>query len=423
MPWPTSRVYYGWIIVLVLGVTGAISFGSTQYLFSILLAPMQRDLGWSRGVLSGAYSLSLVGAALLAVPAGRLADAHGPRALTSVGSLATGASLMLLAFCSQLWQLYVLWAGGIGLGMALTLYPIAFTAVTNWFDRRRASALTLLTMLSGGLSTPVFLPAAGLLIAHVDWRETVLLLGALQLGVALPLRALLLRRRPEDHGLALDGDAERRRDRAASPAAGMTRAQAMATSSFWLLTLSGAAGLLSDTLITSQQVAYLLDQGVSAVLAATVAGAVGVSALPSRLVLSGLADRVSSRTALALGLVAQAAGATLLLGVALWGLWAVWGYVAVYGASRAAVVPLRAAVLADQFGRREYGLITAWQGMVVSVAGAAGPVVAGMTRDRLGSYVPALLLATACLALASAAVRATAGKTSSMAGMGSARLD
>src|SRR5262245_56537007 len=149
MPWPTSRVYYGWIIVLVLGVTGAISFGSTQYLFSILLAPMQRDLGWSRGALSGAYSLSLVGAALLAVPAGRLAAAHGPRVLTSVGSLATGASLMLLAFCSQLWQLYVLWAGGIGLGMALTLYPIAFTAVTNWFDRRRASALTLLTMLSG----------------------------------------------------------------------------------------------------------------------------------------------------------------------------------------------------------------------------------------------------------------------------------
>jgi MFS family permease len=403
MPWPPRRVYYGWVVVVVLGLTGAISFGSTQYLFSVLLVPMERELGWGAGTLSGAYAAGLVVAAVMAVPAGRLADARGPRALTSVGAGVTGVSLVLLSRCTEVWQLYLIWGGGIGAGMALTLYPIAFTAITNWFERRRTSALTLLTLLSGGLSTPVFLPLAGAAIEHAGWRAAVLVLGVLKLAVALPLRALLLRRRPEDHGLAPDGGRPAP-SRGAEVAPGLTRAQAMATGSFWLLTVSGALGLAGDTIVTSQQVAYLLGRGIPAVAAATAAGAIGAVGLPARLLLSVVAGRVSSGTALTLGLVAQAVGAAALLAVGPRSGWAVWAYAVLYGASRAVVVPLRAAVLGERFGRREYGLITAWQSLLVTVPGAVGPLLAGAAYDRLRSYVPALVLAA--IALAAAAVTA-----------------
>jgi len=38
--------YYGWVLVGVLGVTEAISWGVLYYAFSVFLTPMETDLGW-----------------------------------------------------------------------------------------------------------------------------------------------------------------------------------------------------------------------------------------------------------------------------------------------------------------------------------------------------------------------------------------
>ena len=56
-----ARLYYGWPLVGALGLTTIVSYGTTQYLFGVLLVPIQRETGWSRGALSGAYSDMMVG--------------------------------------------------------------------------------------------------------------------------------------------------------------------------------------------------------------------------------------------------------------------------------------------------------------------------------------------------------------------------
>ena len=55
-----------------------------------------------------------------------------------------------------------------------------------------------------GLASTIFLPGAALLISRLGWRHALLLLALVQAATVIP-HALLLRRRPADHGWQRDG--------------------------------------------------------------------------------------------------------------------------------------------------------------------------------------------------------------------------
>ncbi len=354
-------VFRGWVLVWALGVTTIVSYGTTQYFFGLLVVPMERELGW---VLGGG---GLIGMSLVRAP----------------------------------WQLYVLWSGVVAASMALTLYPVTFTVIANWFTRRRGSALALLTLL-GGLASPIFIPLGGLLVQEIGWRATLTVFGLLQLLVAVPLHALLVRRRPEDLGLLPDGDTVAA---APAPAAGSRLRQAVASTPFWTLTAAFALGLLANSVILAHQVAYLIGRGFDPVLAASVAGLLGLASLPGRYLLNRVSERLSPQALLAGCYLAQAVGVGLLALAASPGL--VWAYVAVYGAAFGAVSPLRASSMADQFGRHAYGTITAVSGVPVAVAASVGPIAAGVLYDRLGGYGPALAMTGTAFLLSALAVAIT----------------
>src|SRR5579864_1758352 len=116
-----ARLYYGWVLIGTLGVTETISWGILFYAFTVYLAPMSAELGWSRGDLTGAFSLAVLLAGLAAIPVGHWLDRHGPRLLMALGSVI--ATLLVLAWSrvSSLPELYLIWAA-IGLTMSATLY-------------------------------------------------------------------------------------------------------------------------------------------------------------------------------------------------------------------------------------------------------------------------------------------------------------
>jgi MFS family permease len=70
-----------------------------------------------------------------------------------------------------------------------------------------------------------------------------------------------------------------------------------------------------------------------------------------------------------------------------------------------ATAPLRAAIVAERFGRRNYGTIFAAQNAVVAGFAALGPIIAGRLIDTSG-YDPAFL---ACAAAFLAAAVLTVG--------------
>lgn len=400
--------YYGWIIMAVLGVTTIISYGTSQYLFGVLVVPLEHDQGWSRTSTSGAYALSALLTGLLGVPVGRLVDRHGPRVPMAAGSLLAGVTLLLLGGVQQLWQFYLLWGGGIGLAMALTLYPVSFTVAANWFAQRRPAALAVLTLL-GGLSSPLFLPLSGTLVGALGWRSALAWLAAIELLVAFPLHALVLRRHPEDLGLHPDGAAQAPTaggdlDRPAH-LRGWTLRQALGQRAFWTLLASQALFSYTWTALVAHQVAFLTGRGHEPLVAAAVAGSLGLTSVAGRASYTVFGRRVRPQVALTWSTLATAAGIVALLNEQAWGLLA--AYVVLYGASAGITTPLRASVLADHVGRRAYGAISAVIGLPGSAFGAAGPFVTGWLYDATGDYTLPLLLAVGALVVSAACIAAT----------------
>ena len=76
---PRRRLYYGWVLVAVLGITTIISYGTTEYLFGILIVPLAATFQWSRASISGAYAASLVLSGMFGVPIGYAVDRWGSR--------------------------------------------------------------------------------------------------------------------------------------------------------------------------------------------------------------------------------------------------------------------------------------------------------------------------------------------------------
>ena len=415
---PREAPYYGWVLMVVLGITTIISYGTTQYLFGVLVVPLDATFGWGRASISGAYALGLIVAGLLGVPIGSLVDRWGARLFMSAGSVLAALALFGLARVNTLGQFYLLWSGGLGLAMALTLYPVTFTVVTNWFVYKRGKALAILTLV-GGLSSPICIPIAGALVAHTGWRSTLVVLGLAQLAIALPLHAFLLRRHPEDLGLSPDGEPVLP-VQAHAPLPGATLSEALESTVFWMLTASIALVMLGSAVVFVHQVAFMISRGTDAVLAATLSGMLGLASLPGRYVFNVLSSRISAQKLLALSVVAQAAGIVVLVLASSLG-WLIL-YVVIYGCAYGALSPLRASVMADHFGRRAYGAITAVQGIPVAVCAGLGPLAAGWLYDGLHHYevafwmcAGAFLLAASGIALAPRPKAQQAGSTQTRA--------
>jgi MFS family permease len=365
----TKRFFYGWTIVVALGVTTIISYGTNQYLFGLLVDPVSRELGWDTASIGVAYSGIVLVSGLGGLVFGRVLDRLGARLLLSLGSLVTGVSLLLLARVHSLVAFDVLWTAGIGLGSALTLYPVTMTVVANWFDRRRMRAFAVLTFM-GAFSSTLTYPIAGLLIARFGWRDAVAVLGAVQLIVAFPLHALVVRRHPEDVGLFPDGAATAGES---TPESGVPLAVAIRSAAFWFPTVALALAYFASTAILLIHVAYLIARGYTPAYAAMLLGLFGIAYLPGRFFVAWAGERFS------LAILFATAFAIEAFGIAVFAIRPTPGvvvtYVCTFGAAYGATFPLRGAIMAQRFGRRAYGSILAAQGVPVGIGSALGPLV------------------------------------------------
>lgn len=403
--------YYGWVLVGALALTETVSYGVLQYAFPVFLAPMEAELGWSRAALTGAFSLASLVAGLAAIPAGRWVDRHGARALMTAGSVAAALLLAAWAFVDSLAAFYALWMG-LGLAMAAVLYEPAFAVVATWFHRLRGRALTVLTFVAGFASV-VFVPLATWLVEVRGWRGALLWLAAILAVATILPHALLLRRRPRDLGLLPDGGPSRssgEADADSRPPASIANVPAdvaVRSRSFRWLTVAFAMSSLAGTAVAVHLVPLLLERGFAPAFAGAAMGAVGLMALPGRLVFTPLGGRWP-RAAVTAGIfVLQALGVAAL---ALFdGRWGVWACVALFGAGFGAITPARAALVAELYGPVEYGRISGVLALFLAFARAAAPVGASLLHAAGGGYAPVLWAVFAASLAAAAAVLLAGG--------------
>ncbi len=380
---PEARVFYGWRIVggafLIYFVGGGL-FNTATVFFKALTS----EFGWSRGELSGAFSLGFVVAGLSAPIWGRIADRCGPRTSLLPAVLITGILCMLLARIEGIPSLYILYglfAFGAG---GLSLVPIG-VLLSNWFVRRRGRAVGI-AYTGGGFGMLVLTPVAGVLVTVVGWRASFVLAGWSVLLVLAPL-AFWVTDRPEERGLLPDGEGP------VSPppegpveTPGLTVRSALASRVFWVLALSSLVSQIALAAVYLHQVPLLTDQGLSLEAASMAAGALGGVGILGRLVFGLLAERRSIPALFAGCFLMYAVGIAALWSMPVLGTLSLVLYVVVFGIGIGASWALSPLIVAEVFGVRAMGEIFGLLGIAATLGGALGGTGAGVVFDLTGGY-------------------------------------
>lgn len=378
----TRRWYYGWSMVAVLAVTETLSYGILIYAFSVYVVPLEHAFGWSRATINGAITAAQLVAGLLAWPVGVLLDRYGARWLMTGGAIWGALWLALWGFVTEPWQHILVWVM-LGISMATTLYEPAFVVVAQWFDRKRSTALTVLTFVAG-FAIIIATPTTTWLIERYAWNVTTWIYAGVMLVVVAPLLAWWVRKSPADVGAVVDG--------AAGTTVAPLRAvplhavrEAMHDRGFWLLGGAFLASTCALVVVLQTFVPLLIDRGLTATDAAWYAAAAGVLALPSRLLFTPLGAYISRYTLATALCVMQ--GLALVVLMVFPGGWGIWGCVVLFGLSFGAITPARAALFADRYGVAIYGALSGILALVLTIARAVMPVLVESVRTRTGDYV------------------------------------
>lgn len=388
--------YFGWVVLAAVCCAGFARQGPAVATLSMFIAPMSEEFGWSRTAISGAVSLAGVLAALATPLLGPLLDRYGARPMLALAVLLTAAMAFGLAFTPSLAVFYLLYctarmnfAGPFDLGI--------YGAVNNWFLRRRAFATGVanLVQLLGLAAMPLIAYAA---IAQGGWRSGWLAVGATVLIVGFLPVLLFVARRPEDLGLRPDG-ALAERDAGEGTGAGaerpdpvFTRAQALRTPAFWLLSLYTLLVYPVQAGVSLHQAPHLVERGLGAGTAALIVASFSLASAASSLLFGLAARRLGMRPSLALSALSLALSTLILMRVET----AIGGYAGavLFGLGIGGVLTLLPVAWADYFGRRSYGAIRGIALSIQVLAQASGPLASGLLRDLSGDYALSLILFT-----------------------------
>ncbi|MBK9124218.1 MAG: MFS transporter [Chloroflexi bacterium] len=371
---------YQWVIVIALSLTTTVSFGVLFYSFTVFVEPMEADLGWSKAEITGAYTITMLVAALSAAAVGRMIDRIGAKRLMTVGSIAACALTFGWAVVDSVPAFYLLWFG-LGIVSGAVFYEPAFALIFRWFPLHRSRALTVITFIAGFASV-IFIPLSGALVDALGWRAALFALAVIIAVVTIPIHAFVLRDRAME---------DPQTDTATPVPARLTPAEAYRRPDFWWLAAGFTLSLFVVTGMSVHLVPYLIGAGYTPAVAAGFGGAIGTVALPGRIIFTPLGARISRHVILALLVGLQGLG--LLALVVVGGDVGVWLFVLMFGIGFGSIAPTRAQLIAETFGSAHFGAISGRMSQI-GVLRALGPVAVSVVLGATGSYaIPVFILA------------------------------
>lgn len=372
---PTSIEGRGsWIAAGITLAILSISYGS-PLLVVVGLKPMTEALGTDRSVIALAGALIWIGNGVGGILMGWLADRIGIRATVAFGA-AMMASGLAVSTLGSVWALYLghgLLVGLLGNG---AIYAPLVIYVSRWFDRRRGTAIALIS--SGQYIAGVVWPSLferG--IAAFGWQATMLAYAGVVAAVILPV-VVTLRPAPDAPVPGAPRPPGSRPDRVLGMHPNAVQA---------LICLAGFCCCVPMAIPGSHLVAFCSDVGITPTHGAAMLSVMLGCAFVSRQFWGALADRHGGLRTILIGSTCQAlAIAAFLLTQSEAGLFAV---AAAFGLGFSGIIPSYAVTIRDLFPSAEASwripttLFTAMSGM------AFGSWFAGTLYDRFGYYAPA----------------------------------
>jgi sugar phosphate permease len=382
------RVFYGWWMV---GAATGLQFlqaGLVTQAFGAYLAVLAEEQGWSKTALSGAAALQQMEVALLGPVLGWLLDRFGPKGFVRVGVVVFGTGLCLLSQVHSLPAFYGAFIV-IALGSSLCGFFPLNVALIHWFERKRARALSAMSigLALGGIAVPLVAQS----LTTFGWRSTALASGIFAIAVGLPL-AFVIRNSPREHGEVVDGLPEqpvsgKHADETApqSTTRDFTAREALRTQAFWLIALGHGFALFVVHAVSVHAITHLKEGlGYSVAAASLVISLVTIFQIVGVLLGWAIGDRYKKRVIAAGCMVAHALG-LLLLTYAV-SLPMVIAFAVLHGTAWGLRGPFMQAMRADYFGRSAIGMILGLSFMIIVVGQVGGPMIPGMLADLTGDY-------------------------------------
>lgn len=395
------RLHPAWIVL------GALTFclmaaTGIRAVFGVYIKPMEAEMGWSRGGLSGAAALSLLLLGAVGPFAGRLADRWGPRRIILLALFLLGIGSIASAFVQSLWQIYVTAGVLMAVGAGGSALSTGSALVARWFEKRRGLAMGLA---AGGMSAGqlIVIPLATVLTLTYGWRASFLWLGVGLLALAVPVGAWLLRDNPEERGgrpLGAAGAVQTPAQMAAARRVGrVSVTEAAQTLPFWLLLGTFfVCGYTSNGMVLTHFVPHALEHNFTAMEASVALSVMGAMNVVGTIGSGWLCDRFGRRGPLATYYLIR--GAALLFLLYVWNVPSLHFWAALFGLNYISTVPPTTTLTANIYGHHSVGELSGWIFFAHQVGSALGAAGAGWIYEWTGSYSPAFVSAAVMAFLA-----------------------
>lgn len=370
-------------LVLGIALNQLIGWGTLFTPFTLMIEPMERELGWGRPAISGAFTLGLLVSGLAAVHVGRFVDARGGRLPLGLGALAGAVALLGWAAVRDLWSFYAVWLA-MGLVHAAALWTPAMAVVVA-LAREPLRVITGITFITGFTAT-VFIPATEALIQALGWRGALVALAALQ-----ALAGLL--------ALWQFAGAQPPPARAAAPADALSAA--LRRPAFWGLAVLLSAHSFVGVGLGAHLVPLLRERGLeeaSVIWLAALHGPFQVAARAGLVALGGRA-RLS---AVGLFCVTLMPAAMVWLALAPPLFWLLLPFTLGWAVADGLLSIVRAGAPAEFLGREGYGAVTGALALASAPMRAFAPVLVALAWQAGGGYGMAIWLLAAVAVLAAA---------------------
>ncbi len=381
LPGALARVpfYYGWVMMgtAALAMVGTLP-GRTQGL-GLITESLLKDLQLDRVTFAQMNLWATLLGSLCCIGVGRLQDQVGSRVILTIVSALLGAVVLGMSVTTAVVPMFVLLTLSRGLGQS-ALSVVSLTMVGQWFRRRLNLAMGFYSVvLSMGFM--IAFPIVGALVVAQGWRSAWAAIGwCLLPGLAL-LGWLLVRRGPEECGLAMENETT---PAPADTATGFTWGEALRTPAFWVFALASSVYNLVASGIGLFNESILAEQGFASGIyhRSLVVGA--LMSLVGNFLGGWLASRWSMNRLMALTMVLLAGALTSV--PSLRTVFHVDAFAVVMGLAGGFVIVIFFSFWAETFGRAHLGRIVGTAQMLTVIASAVGPLLLAKCHALTGSY-------------------------------------
>lgn len=382
--------YYGWIIVAVATLALIVSNGLAINGIPVFYKSVQNhlvglgavDAARAQSVYGIAPALTFLTAGLLALVAGFLIQRYTLRIMMIIGCVILGAALIVY---SQSTTSGFVYAAHTLLGTSLGFVGVlaCTVLVSRWFDKRRGTALGI--VLTGTSLGGVIIPLVSTpLIARFGWQTALLIVSLLVWLVLLPAIVLLVKERPSEIGLRVDGGTTSEADSLSSGSLkGIAFADALKTPIFWIFGLVAALVFYAIFVVSQQLNLYLQSPriGFGQAEAARVQSLLFALSVLGKFVYGFLADRYQVTR------VMLVSAATLFVStlafIDLDGT-TVYFFAIFFGLNYGGTFVLLQLMVAKYFGTRDYGKILGAVTVIETIGAMSGTLITGRLADADG---------------------------------------